>query len=572
MLNLNFLILQFWPTGSGAGRGFLSALDAAWAVSLWYSNVRDEFTTSTSADHLETMLNVISRREYVYRLLAQTSPENTTPKGFTLDPATRYKNLNLRDSKTLTEIKAQVRHLIIDRSDLDMKTYVSNYETKRARRATVGINPEDVLKASALTAVSASSAAAAYKQTYNLDENYNSSTESRDRLSPRSKPIYAVPLSPTLNHARPLNCDNSTSVAHNFEVIERRPKNPNADFELTSSSLYGALDQQTSNSGSSRPTSPRGDFRPRNEAQQLQQQQRYYQKDEELQRKDYQARNHFILNANNEDSAFSEKPKQSFSNSGHHHHYQTENKENSFYAQQQQHQQPNRHLSSDQQQSRSSYYGGSSSSQSQKPAAQNRSSLHFPSSSSSALSSQFTDPTSKLYDFGNYDDHQLSEEESNRQAAREYGNSKQPYSWASRAAFLRDFAERNSRRHELSAMEQHQQQPQPRSPKNKPTGSSEIIEKAIYLEQKFEEQRKPYQPTLSKVGKIEDEDWNVKIWNSEEIFGIFLLKKMILRFLLTFFFFLNFSPQTSRATEHGARQLEGATPVSHHPAAQQLSE
>ncbi len=475
------------------------------------------------------MLNVISRREYVYRLLAQTSPENTTPKGFTLDPATRYKNLNLRDSKTLTEIKAQVRHLIIDRSDLDMKTYVSNYETKRARRATVGINPEDVLKASALTAVSASSAA--YKQTYNLDENYNSeNSSSRDRLSPRSKPIYAVPLSPTLN-ARPLNCDSSTSVPPPFEVVERRPKNPNADFELNSSSLY-ALEQPSSNSNS-RPTSPRGEFRPRNEAQQLQQQQKYY-KDEELQRKDYQARNHFILNANNEDSVFSEKPS-SFSSS-HHHHYQTENKENSFYAQQQQHQQPNRHLSSDQQQSRSSYYGGSSS-QSQKPAAQNRSSLHFPSSSSSALSSQFTDPTSKLYDFGNYDDHQLSEEESNRQAAREYGNSKQPYSWASRAAFLRDFAERNSRRHELSALEQHQQQPQPRSPKNKPTGSSEIIEKAIYLEQKFEEQRKPYQPTLSKVGKIEDEDWNVKIWNSEEIFGESILRSSFWTVLILMLFF-----------------------------------
>lgn len=510
------------------------------------------------------MLNVISRREYVYRLLAQTSPENTTPKGFTLDPATRYKNLNLRDSKTLTEIKAQVRHLIIDRSDLDMKTYVSNYETKRARRATVGINPEDVLKASALTASSAASSASAYKQTYNLDENYNSSTENRDRLSPRSKPIYAVPLSPNLNNARPLNCDNSTVPP--FEVVERRPKNPNADFELTSSSLY-ALEQPSSNSNS-RPTSPRGDFRPRNEAQQLQQQQRYYQKDEELQRKDYQARNHFILNANTnanyEDSNF-EKPA---SFSGGHHHYQTENKENSFYAQQQQqHQQPNRHLSSDQQQSRSSYYGGSASSQSQKPA-QNRSSLHFPSSSSSALSSQFTDPTSKLYDFGNYDDHQLSEEESNRQAAREYGNSKQPYSWASRAAFLRDFAERNSRRHELSALEQHQQQPQPRSPKNKPTGSSEIIEKAIYLEQKFEEQRKPYQPTLSKVGKIEDEDWNVKIWNSEEIFGKF--GGYCYKTFLIFFFLKNCSSQAGRTAEHGARQLEGATPVSHHPAAQQL--
>ncbi|XP_013147442.1 PREDICTED: protein-methionine sulfoxide oxidase mical3b isoform X2 [Papilio polytes] len=78
------LLEPFWPTGSGCARGFLSALDAAWAVRSW---------GQTPPPH---PLEVIAERESIYRLLAQTTPENLHRDfgGYTLDPGTRYPNLN----------------------------------------------------------------------------------------------------------------------------------------------------------------------------------------------------------------------------------------------------------------------------------------------------------------------------------------------------------------------------------------------------------------------------------------------------------------------------------------------
>ncbi|CAH2015469.1 unnamed protein product [Acanthoscelides obtectus] len=77
------LLEPFWPTGSGCARGFLSSLDAAWAIRGWGSSSR-------------TSLDVIAERESVYRLLAQTTPDNLNKdwKSYTLDPSTRYPNLN----------------------------------------------------------------------------------------------------------------------------------------------------------------------------------------------------------------------------------------------------------------------------------------------------------------------------------------------------------------------------------------------------------------------------------------------------------------------------------------------
>ncbi|XP_045541933.1 F-actin-monooxygenase Mical-like [Papilio machaon] len=78
------LLEPFWPTGSGCARGFLSALDAAWAVRSW---------GQIPAPH---PLEVIAERESIYRLLAQTTPENLHRDfgAYTLDPGTRYPNLN----------------------------------------------------------------------------------------------------------------------------------------------------------------------------------------------------------------------------------------------------------------------------------------------------------------------------------------------------------------------------------------------------------------------------------------------------------------------------------------------
>ncbi|XP_045784060.1 F-actin-monooxygenase Mical isoform X5 [Maniola jurtina] len=78
------LLEPFWPTGSGCARGFLSALDAAWTVRAWGQNPPLH------------PLQLIAERESVYRLLAQTTPENLHRDfgTYTLDPCTRYPNLN----------------------------------------------------------------------------------------------------------------------------------------------------------------------------------------------------------------------------------------------------------------------------------------------------------------------------------------------------------------------------------------------------------------------------------------------------------------------------------------------
>ncbi|XP_044752640.1 F-actin-monooxygenase Mical isoform X6 [Coccinella septempunctata] len=77
------LLEPFWPTGSGCARGFLSSLDAAWAIRTW---------SLGKASPLE----VLAERESTYRLLAQTTPDNLNKdwKSYTLDPSTRYPNLN----------------------------------------------------------------------------------------------------------------------------------------------------------------------------------------------------------------------------------------------------------------------------------------------------------------------------------------------------------------------------------------------------------------------------------------------------------------------------------------------
>ncbi|XP_072499121.1 F-actin-monooxygenase MICAL1 isoform X1 [Notamacropus eugenii] len=78
------LVEPFWPLGTGVARGFLAAFDAAWTVKLWARGTQP--------------LDVLAERESLYQLLSQTSPENMHRNiaQYTLDPASRYPNLNLR--------------------------------------------------------------------------------------------------------------------------------------------------------------------------------------------------------------------------------------------------------------------------------------------------------------------------------------------------------------------------------------------------------------------------------------------------------------------------------------------
>lgn len=78
------LLEPFWPIGSGCARGFLSAMDAAFAIKQW-------------SNRKNSILGVLAQRESVYRLLRHTTQENLqrNTDAFTLDPATRYPNLNM---------------------------------------------------------------------------------------------------------------------------------------------------------------------------------------------------------------------------------------------------------------------------------------------------------------------------------------------------------------------------------------------------------------------------------------------------------------------------------------------
>ncbi|XP_034529822.1 protein-methionine sulfoxide oxidase mical3a-like isoform X2 [Notolabrus celidotus] len=89
------LLEPFWPMGTGIARGFLAALDSAWMIRSWSQG--------------GAALDVLAERESVYRLLAQTTPENLQKNFslFTVDPTTRYPNIN-----TQIITPAQVRHLV----------------------------------------------------------------------------------------------------------------------------------------------------------------------------------------------------------------------------------------------------------------------------------------------------------------------------------------------------------------------------------------------------------------------------------------------------------------------------
>ena len=87
------LLEPFWPTGSGCGRGFLSAMDSAWMAREWaVKSCRSNPDTSV-------ILDVLREREAIYRLLAQTKSENLSQNysAYTLNPITRYPKFQLID-------------------------------------------------------------------------------------------------------------------------------------------------------------------------------------------------------------------------------------------------------------------------------------------------------------------------------------------------------------------------------------------------------------------------------------------------------------------------------------------
>nr|XP_061825780.1 F-actin-monooxygenase mical2b-like isoform X1 [Nerophis lumbriciformis] len=91
------LLEPFWPMGTGCARGFLAAFDTAWMVRGFAQG--------------KNPLEILAERESIYRLLPQTTTENISKNfdQYTIDPATRYPNLNSSCVRP-----HQVRHLLID--------------------------------------------------------------------------------------------------------------------------------------------------------------------------------------------------------------------------------------------------------------------------------------------------------------------------------------------------------------------------------------------------------------------------------------------------------------------------
>ena len=100
-----FFIQPFWPTGSGCARGFLGCLDAAWMIKNWSAGIMNP-------------LEVLAERESIYRLLAQTTPENLCKDydKYGITPGTRYPHVITNAVKP-----HEVLHLY-DTKDPDIKT------------------------------------------------------------------------------------------------------------------------------------------------------------------------------------------------------------------------------------------------------------------------------------------------------------------------------------------------------------------------------------------------------------------------------------------------------------------
>lgn len=146
------LLEPFWPTGSGCGRGFLSAMDSAWMVRQWAVRgcSKPDFVMDGMEDEEmmcpdDVVLSVLKERESIYRLLGQTKSENLSQNyaAYTLNPTTRYPNLN--SSQTMLQPTNQYLHLLYDdiapppasTAETRQLNRKESLQAKRLRRATI---------------------------------------------------------------------------------------------------------------------------------------------------------------------------------------------------------------------------------------------------------------------------------------------------------------------------------------------------------------------------------------------------------------------------------------------------
>ncbi|KAI5701118.1 hypothetical protein M8J75_006235 [Diaphorina citri] len=132
------LLEPFWPTGSGCARGFLSSMDACWAIRSWAAGILNP-------------IEVLAERESIYRILGQTTPENLhrDHASYSLDPTTRYPNLNQR-----TVLPVQVKGLYDTDDPSTLELYLKAPSTllapgadqpKKRRRRDPQVHPDILL-------------------------------------------------------------------------------------------------------------------------------------------------------------------------------------------------------------------------------------------------------------------------------------------------------------------------------------------------------------------------------------------------------------------------------------------
>lgn len=120
------------------GRGILSSLDAAWLCRQYAIKCLNN-SKNILKDNEESILSVISERESIYRLLAQTKPENLNQNfsQYNLNPITRYPNLS-----SVTIMPHQCKHLIYSNVKRTIQQHKQTLAEKRLRRITIACTPE----------------------------------------------------------------------------------------------------------------------------------------------------------------------------------------------------------------------------------------------------------------------------------------------------------------------------------------------------------------------------------------------------------------------------------------------
>lgn len=423
-----------------------------------------------------------------FRLLAQTSPENTTSKNFTIDPQSRYKTLNILKNDTLKEMKDQVRHLIIDKPDIDMKIYRISNEAKRARRATVGIDPNDILKAKNLPV-----------DTSKLDEFVVQTSNHHHHLMEyqRNHPIlYSVPSSDALNNNNKnynrqprQHCDNNQSIdiqsgsRSPIEVVQFLPRNHSnttvttAATNIKQNNLPRHLDVQ-----------PRNDRLMSNMA-----------------KKNHHARNHFFHDEQQRSNCSTSSLSSISSHQSRHDWPSSLNHRNNDGGD------DDDQISSHElkvNNNRSKYHKHS-----------DRHHHHHHDESAGYDKENCPIPNFKqMFLLDDYVDDDDDDDGNPECSTRNYPKSKSK-STSSVKNRINSISQPQSMFGQLidSRRSLHDfEKSLSRKPVKK---SSDIMEKAQFLEQKFEEHNRSYVPNLNRVGRIEEDDWNVKIWNDSNLFG-----------------------------------------------------